>query len=36
MFYTFREPNLFTCDILGLSYIIGSDGVSYITGRKGL
>ena len=23
------------CDILGLSYIIGSDGVSYMTGRKG-
>ena len=24
------------CDILGLSYITGSDGVSYITGRNGL
>ena len=24
------------CDILGLSYIVGSGGVSYITGRKGL
>ena len=27
---------LYYCDILGLSYIIGSNGLSYITGRKGL
>ena len=26
----------YMCDILGLSYITGSDGVSYITGRNGL
>ena len=31
-----HENNQALCDILGLSYITGSDGVSYITGRNGL
>ena len=30
------SETIYTCDILGLSYITGSDGLSYITGRKGL